>query len=190
MSNNKNTKKKKHKRKTKRKQKDKVRHQRQMTHLQRRRCIQRNTSIRTPHGRTPPPKKTATRQAIKKPLFSPVFGHPGGVGKFLRIIFFWRRTKPKTKKQEKWAKKQNPKIGKHCFSPDFLMVPKGRVNKRSGGGRFFDTARSQTNLFDPLFWGSNFKGRVYTNDIILQKIGVSALFGVPRNERKSSNFKS
>ena len=112
--------------------------------------------------------KTATKQAKKNPCFPLFFGHPGGVGKFLRIIFA-RRTKPKRKKQKNGPKNKTPKSGKRYFSPDFLMVPKARVNKRSGGGRFFDTARSKTNFFYPLFWGSNFKGRVYTNDIILQK---------------------
>ena len=109
--------------------------------------------------------KTNCHETSKKPLFSSFFGHPGRVGKFLRIIF-WRRTKPKTKNR---PKNENPKIGKRYFSRDFLMAPKGRVNKRSGGGRFFDTARSKTKFLDPLFWGSNFKGRVYANDIVLQK---------------------
>ena len=43
----------------------------------------------------------------------------------------------------------------HNF-PLFFMSPKGRVNKRAGGGGV-DTARSTAKFVD-LFGGSNFKG--------------------------------
>ena len=113
-------------------------------------------------------QKKCHKTSKKKPCFPLFFGHPGGVGKFLRIIF-WRRTKPKTKKKKNGPKKKNPKIGKRYFSPDFFMAPKGRVNKRSGGGAFFWYSSVEDESFDPLFWGSNFQGRIYANDIILQK---------------------
>ena len=113
-------------------------------------------------------KTNCHKTSKKNPRFPLFFGHPGGVGKFLRIIFWWW-TKPKRKKLKNGPKNNTPKIGKRYFSPDFLMVPKARVNKRSRGGRFFDTAPSQMFFVYPPFGGSNFKGRVYANDIILQK---------------------
>ena len=84
-------------------------------------------------------------------------------------IIFRGRTNPRTEEKENGPKIENAKNGKHYFSPVFLLSPKGRVNKRAGGGRFFDTGRSSDLFLDPVFWGSIFKGRVNANDIILQK---------------------
>ena len=107
-----------------------------MTHLQRRRYMKRNTSMRTPHGKTPSPKQTATRQAKKNPCFPLFFGHPGRVGTHFEDNFS-AANETKNKKKKNGPENENPKIGKRYFSPDFLRAPKARVNKRSGGGRFF-----------------------------------------------------
>ena len=158
--------KKKKKRKTKRKQKEQVRQQGRITHLRRRRYMKRNTSIRTPHGKTPPPKTSATRQA-KKTLFFSVFWPPRKSGTNFEDNFS-AANKTKTKNKRNGPKIENAKIGKRYFPLTFLMPPKGRVNKRAGGWGV-DTARSTAKFLDPLFWGSNFKGRACANDIILQR---------------------
>ena len=85
------------------------------------------------------------RNEQKKTLFSPVFWPPRKSGKNFEDNFLVAN-KTKNKKKKNGPKNENPKIGKRYFSPDFLMAPKARVNKRSGGGHFFDTARS-ANVF-------------------------------------------
>ena len=153
-----------------------VRQQRQITPLQRRRCIKRNTSIRTPHGKIPPPKQNSHETSKKNPCFPLFFGHPGGVGKFLRIIRA-RQPKPKTKKQKNGPKNKTPKSGKRYFSPDFLMVPKARVNKRSGGGRFFDTARSKTIFFTPFLGGPISKAECTQTILYYKNRGFGTFWG-------------
>ena len=101
-------------RKTKRKQKEQARQRGRITHLQRRRYMKRNTSIRTPHGKTPPPKNLS-RDNPKKTWFFPVFlGNPSELQKTLRIIF--RRRQKKGRRAKKWAENGEHETRKTQFS--------------------------------------------------------------------------
>ena len=71
--------------------------------------------------------------STKTLVFPCFFGNPESVAEIWRIIFRGR-TKPRTEKKENLPKIENAKNGKHYISPDFLMCPKGRVNKQAGGG--------------------------------------------------------
>ena len=128
-------------------------------------------------------------QLHKNPCFPLFFWQPWKRGRNFVDNFSWAN-KTKNRKEGKWAKNREREKRKHYFSPDLLMSPKGRVNKRAGGGRFIHTARSTVLFLDPLlgvhFQRSSQRKRYYTTKIV----GVSALFRVPTNERKSSNFKS
>ena len=97
----------------KKKQKEQVRQQGRITHLQRRRYMKRNTSIRTSHGKHHHQK--ICLETKKKFMFSLFFGHPERVALVLRIIFR-RRTKPKPKKKKKWAKNRERENRKTLFS--------------------------------------------------------------------------
>ena len=147
----------------KKKTKEQVRQQGRITHLQRRRYMKRNTSIRTPHGKTPPKKPCHETTGI--PLFFPVFWPPLRAlrrsKKNLRIIFRRRKKTPTSEKsaENREHKNRNPIFP--CFFDE-----KGRVNKRPA---FFDRAWSTATFSDPLFWEASFEGSVYASDAILQK---------------------
>ena len=112
--------------------------------------------------------KANCHKTSKKPLFSLFFGHPGRVGKILRIIF-WRRTQPKTKKKKNGPKNENPKIGKRYFSPSFWWLPKQELISGRGGGAFFWYSSVEDEFYWPPFLGVQFPRPMYANDIILQK---------------------
>ena len=162
-------------RKTKRKQQEQVRQPGRIRHLQRWRSSKGKSSIRTPHVINKNITKKTEKQVHENPCFPLFFGNPKKRAEIGRIIFRGQ-TKPRTEKKENGPKIENVKNGKHYFSPDFLMSPKGRVNKRAGGGGF-DIARSTDLFLDPLFWKSIFKGRVHANDIVLQKKWFQHLLG-------------
>ena len=149
--------------------------------------MNRNTGIRTPHG-----KKNITRtnchETSKKTLFffSLFLATSEEREKFWGQFFGGEQSH-----QKNGPKNENAKIGKRYFSPDFLMPPKGRVNKRSGGGgAFFWYSSVEGEVFGPSFFGVRFQRPSERKRYFTTKIGVSALFRVPRSERKSSNFKS
>ena len=126
-------------------------------------------------------KTNCHKRSTKNPCFPLFFGHPGGVGKFLRIIF-WCRTKPKRKKYKNGPNNKAPKIGKRYFSPDFLMVQKARVNERSGGGAFFWYSSVANVSCLPPFWGVQFQRPSLRKRYYTTKIGVWALLVAPRND--------
>ena len=116
------------------------------------------------------------RNEQKKPCFPLFFDHPGRVGKNLRIILL-RRTKPKTKKKKNGPKNENPKIGKRYFSPDFLMAPKARVNKRSAGGRFFLKLRRKCFFVTPFLGGPSSQGECTQTILYYENRGFGTLRG-------------
>ena len=161
-----------------------------MTHLQRRRYMKRNTSMRTPHGKTPSPKQTATRQANKKPLFSPVFWPPRKSGKNFEDNFL-AANKTKNKNQRKMGQNTKTRKSENAIFPlIFWWFQRQELISGPGGGAFFLNSSVRNVFFLSPFWGVQFQRPSVRKRYYTIKIGVSALFGGPRNDRKSSNFKS
>ena len=169
-------------------EKENVKQQRQITPLQRRRCMERNTCVRTPHGKIPPPKQNSHETSKIKPLFSPVFWPPRRSGKIFEDNSC-ATTKTKNKKSEKWAKKQKPRKAENAIFPlVFWWFQKQELISGPGGGVFL-IQLGRRRFFSP-FLGIQCQRPSVHKRYYTTKIGVSALFGVPRNERKSSDFKS
>ena len=171
--------------KTKRKQKEQVRQPGRISHLQRSRYSKGKSSLRTPHviyfiyiDKKYNIFCKTEKQLHENPCLPLFFGIAKMRAGLQRIIFRGRH-KPKNRKEGKWAKNRERKKRKTLFFPWFFMSPKGRGNKRAGGGgAFFWYSSVDRFVFGPSCLGvhchrSSQRKRYYTTEIV-----VSALFRV------------
>ena len=116
-------------------------------------------------------QKNLPRDKQKKTLFFPGFWPPRKSGTNFEDNFSAANKTQKQKKKKNGPLIENAKIGKRYFSPDFLMPPKGRVNKRAGGGGgVFLMQLGRRRSFWTLFFGGPIsKVECTQTDMILRK---------------------
>ena len=85
-------------------------------------------------------------------------------------------------------KTKTPKSGKRYFSPDFLTVPKARVNKRSGGGAFFLYSSVEDEFFLSPFFGGPISKAECTQTILYYKNRGFGTFWGPKKWAKNYQF--